>query len=741
MWSNRFCVLLRTSMITVILLVIAGGCSDSSDSPTGTPSPPPLPPPVDEPQPQRLPNILFIVLDDLGVDQLATFGYGGVSPVQTPSLDALADAGVRFRNTWSMPTCSPTRATFFQGRYPFRTQVRNAIVSSDLANSQVSPHDLTIPRVLREQGYTSAVVGKMHISGSNLNPATHPFGNEIMRELGWDYFEGYHDGGPFPIDTTAGGVAEEGVHGCGFVPNSRDNPLHGADSGACYLADNSCSALDIDDHHTPGRLCLERGGIFDPGSSCQEQRPSHINFSRQNGYYTAEWIINNEDGTTTIRPASDPGSRGYRTRMETDRAIAWIQRQPSERPWMLSIGYSAIHTPLQQPPEQLLPEGAADTGSYNCAEAEIEQMRTLSDQMLAALDAEIGRLLVEAGLAERGADGTLSYQPEETNTAIVIIGDNGTFGPSVKAPFNPTRAKGFPYQTGVWVPLIVSGPMVVAPGRDVPHMVNAADLFSLFGELAELDVQQMAPPYRQLDAQPLLPYLTEPGRMSIRANNYTELGTNTIASNSEPPPPCVIPAYNLCAQLFPQQGVCEDQGGLWYGPNGVAGAEGLNSCCAVNEFRTARGESAADLMPESQSAMRDEEFKLVRLSRLDCATGEFANEDEFYRISESAPIPLLDNPEHNLLANAALTARQQEAYEALGKAMQALQNSAQTCPGDGNGDGLVNQEDLDNWQRYSELNEGRSSWYDLNLDGRTDREDLAIIEASLGSDCRPASGG
>ncbi|WP_420867064.1 hypothetical protein [Chromatocurvus halotolerans] len=40
-----------------------------------------------------------------------------------------------------------------------------------------------------------------------------------------------------------------------------------------------------------------------------------------------------------------------------------------------------------------------------------------------------------------------------------------------------------------------------------------------------------------------------------------------------------------------------------------------------------------------------------------------------------------------------------------------------------------------NWERFSQLNEGRSSWYDFNLDGRTDEADLAIVEANMGRHC------
>src|SRR5690554_1595765 len=81
----------------------------------------------------RPPNILFIVIDDMGLDQLDFYGYGGLVPPRTPNLAAIADAGLKFRNAWSMPTCTPTRASFFTGRYPSSTNILNAVVQTDLA--------------------------------------------------------------------------------------------------------------------------------------------------------------------------------------------------------------------------------------------------------------------------------------------------------------------------------------------------------------------------------------------------------------------------------------------------------------------------------------------------------------------------------------------------------------------------------------------------------------------------------
>src|SRR5262252_6570073 len=161
------------------------------------------------PKSPRTPNILFFIMDDVGIDQMKVFGYGGLPPEvppRTPNIDAIAHAGVRFRNTWAMPECSPSRAMFFEGRYPFRTNVFNAILAQDLANSQVSPYEITTPKVLKQQGYVSALVGKAHLSGSDINPNNNPLGDGVIHTLGWDYFAGWLDGAPFPIDATAGGV-------------------------------------------------------------------------------------------------------------------------------------------------------------------------------------------------------------------------------------------------------------------------------------------------------------------------------------------------------------------------------------------------------------------------------------------------------------------------------------------------------------------------------------------------------
>lgn len=726
-----------------VTLALAAGCGGDSSH--------------DRPAPKGPPNILFIVVDDVGVDQFEVFGYGGTPAPQTRSIDAIARAGVRFRNTWSMPTCSPTRSTYFLGQYPFRSGVRNAVVTTDLANSQVSPYALTIPRLLREEaGYVSALIGKMHLTGSDLNPVNHPLGDSAMRLLGWDYFAGYLDGAPWPVDTTGGGVAPEGTYQCGFVPTTAVDPVHGADIGVCYFPDGSHQVMDDPARWpTPGRTCVEQGGILDPGTTAwSAARHDELRFENQNGHYTGEWKVNHEDGRNETIPPGDPRARGYRATLETDRAIEWINATRRERkgtPWMLTLGYSSLHAPLQPPPAALLPHPDATLSLIGCGSlvtdrlaelgvpvagdiADFAQQRAVAQHMLEAVDHEIGRLLVETGIARRDRDGNLRYDPA-SNTVVIFASDNGTYMPSVKLPFDFTRAKGTLYQTGVWVPLIVAGPMVAETDRDVPHMVNTTDLYSLFRELAGIGTDRL-PAGRPLDAQPVLPYLTDPDQPAIRSTNFTEQGTNISA---EIAPPCVIPAANTCVQIFPQKQVCEDQSGIWYGPGGEHGS--FDSCCAVNAHLVSEGADPVDIFPHAQRALRNATHKLVRITRLDCATDALVDSEELYVINESTdPATLkLDRADDDLLAagEEGLTPEDAAQLLALRQELDALLASDVSCDGDGNGDLVVDQTDLDEWAYWSDpARGGGTSWYDFDHDGDTDEDDKVVIKMNMGTDCR-----
>ena len=108
------------------------------------------------------PNILLIVADDFGVDMVNAYGVGTDLP-PTPVIDSLAENGVLFRNVWSSPVCSPTRATIQTGRYTFR----NGIGDIEWQEPLPLPWDeITIPEMLDLGAggrYEHSLIGKWHL--------------------------------------------------------------------------------------------------------------------------------------------------------------------------------------------------------------------------------------------------------------------------------------------------------------------------------------------------------------------------------------------------------------------------------------------------------------------------------------------------------------------------------------------------------------------------------------------------
>lgn len=145
-------------------------------------------------------NILVIIADDLGVDMLKVYGRSSDTP-PTPNIDALRANGIMFRNAWSNPFCSPTRATIQTGQYGLRTGVGFVTLNSNnyglpLADPSIKP----LPRVLNqnpELGYSHAAIGKWHLSNSQsalqvLDPTNGLPDRRLHapNDAGWSYFSG-----------------------------------------------------------------------------------------------------------------------------------------------------------------------------------------------------------------------------------------------------------------------------------------------------------------------------------------------------------------------------------------------------------------------------------------------------------------------------------------------------------------------------------------------------------------------
>jgi len=694
----------------------------------------------------RKPNILFIILDDVGVDQLKLYGFGGALPARLPNLARIANRGVKFTNVWGMPECSPSRAAYFTGRYPMRTGVTSAIVDNHLPQEYLSQYEATLPRVLSKAGYISAMIGKYHLgnekdSAGNCAPATR----------GWHSFNGNMTPGPPSIDLTAGGADPSGGQLCGYVQTS--------ESGACYVQrgdTTNCrriTSANADPDTSPSRTCLQRGGLFRPNATCGENPPSAADFNKYNAYYV--WPNIRVNGPrppqwSSSKDVCQPVTRRtYMTTTQSENAAQWWNEQTGPR--MLTVSYNTMHTPLQKAPTSLVADRRDFTSQCNALTPE----RRLLNNMLESADVEIGRMLTDMGLGTMDAAGRRLTSLNLRNTVVIIVGDNGSLGGTVRVAdgFNVGRSKATVYQTGVWVPLIVAGSIVSQPGRDVDEMINAVDLFQLFGEVAGLNVNEIVPPSLQIDSKPMMSYLTSASATAVRTTNFTQVAAGKFSPDPEERSwPCQM--GNLCNDtLLFSQNLCEDNGGTWFGPGGATQA---SSCCAI-----AAADSSVSINPVAQWAVRNKFYKLVRQSQTNCqaplppnatnkpfpwAEYETKTTVEFYDITPTPENPIgMDNAENNLLKDCAegqnpRTCLPRPLRPVFGQLSRELDRqlasgepqSVCLSKGDGNRDLRVNNADIRAWRQY----QGKGpSQYDINMDGQTDEADLAIIQANIGTDC------
>ena len=108
------------------------------------------------------PNIIVILADDLGYGDLGCYNTESKGP--TPNLDRLARTGMRFTDAHSASTvCTPSRYSLMTGRMCFRTGYRGGVFTGAGGPSLIEKDRVTLPGMLRDQGYATACVGKWHI--------------------------------------------------------------------------------------------------------------------------------------------------------------------------------------------------------------------------------------------------------------------------------------------------------------------------------------------------------------------------------------------------------------------------------------------------------------------------------------------------------------------------------------------------------------------------------------------------
>jgi arylsulfatase A-like enzyme len=127
------------------------------------------------------PNVLVILVDDLGYGDLSSYG---ATDLKSPNIDSLVRAGMRFNNSYAnCPVCSPTRAALLSGRFPDLVGVPGVIRTHVTNNwGYLSPQAVLLPQILKRAGYHTAIVGKWHLGLASPNKPN---------ERGFDHFHGF----------------------------------------------------------------------------------------------------------------------------------------------------------------------------------------------------------------------------------------------------------------------------------------------------------------------------------------------------------------------------------------------------------------------------------------------------------------------------------------------------------------------------------------------------------------------
>lgn len=134
--------------------------------------------------PSGPPNVLLVVLDDVGRDMIGAYRQHPDSP-PTPHLDGLAAEGVRFTHAWAMPACAPARATILTGRHGPRTGIGGSLPPLDPEAPGLALAEVTLAELLRgaPTPYATAAVGKWHLGTPASGGLAHPGlqGFEVFR--------------------------------------------------------------------------------------------------------------------------------------------------------------------------------------------------------------------------------------------------------------------------------------------------------------------------------------------------------------------------------------------------------------------------------------------------------------------------------------------------------------------------------------------------------------------------------
>lgn len=368
------------------------------------------------------PNIVLLVADDLGSGELAT--TGDAARVPTPHLDRLAASGVRCTAGYVTASyCAPSRAGLLAGRLQTRFGFEGnptGLRNTDPAIGLPTGERL-LPQLLHDAGYATALIGKWHLGAT---PAFHP------QRRGFDEFFGFLHEGHFYVPSPWDGVATH----------------------------------------------LRRKALPDGGKGVWMNGERTLQLSTAMGYDEPLYDTDNP----ILRGSQPVDEHTYLTDAFTREAVSFIRRA-HERPFLLTVAYNAVHSPMQGADAYLA--RFADTTDLH---------RRIFAAMLANLDDSVGAIvqtLGEVGVAD--------------NTLVVFISDNGGATRELTSRNTPFRGeKGSLYEGGIRVPFILSFPGRIPAAGTYAPAVSTLDLLPTACALAGITAPATC------DGVDLLPYVS-----------------------------------------------------------------------------------------------------------------------------------------------------------------------------------------------------------------------------------------
>ncbi|WP_312162060.1 sulfatase-like hydrolase/transferase [Phenylobacterium sp.] len=391
----------------------------------------------------RPPNVVFILADDLGYNDI-TFNGGGVAngAVPTPNIDSIGKEGVAFAAGYAgNATCAPSRAALLTGRYPtrFGFEFTPAPVAFErMVGTEAEPGAIVKPKFFPERikdmppgsaDRTPTAVNELSMPASEITIA------EVLKARGYHtvHLGKWHLGGKTGSRPEDQGFDES----LGFIAG-----------GSMFLPEK------------------------DPGVVNSKQPWDPIDrFLWPNLPYAVQY-----NGSSLFQP------KGYMTDYLTDEAVKSIKANRN-RPFFLYYAPNAIHTPLQAKKED-----------YD-ALPQIKDHRTrVYGAMARNLDHNVGRIL--QALKDEGLD---------QNTLVIFTSDNGGAGyvglPDVNKPYRGFKSTFF--EGGVHTPFFMRWPGAIPAGSTYRYPVGHIDIFATAAAAGGAPL----PSDRPIDGVDLLPHV------------------------------------------------------------------------------------------------------------------------------------------------------------------------------------------------------------------------------------------